>query len=158
VLQAIRELETKEEALKGKIAIAPPPTGAVNPFTTWKPLAKTPDNRIALRMILNRTIESFILDTTDKTATLTLKGVTAKINLKWVGQPQQRGTDGQLLERPLDKFYINGKEQPYLDNVVIWQSPENFKDSKLLTLVLMGCVINHIAMKAPHSLPAPPKP
>jgi DNA invertase Pin-like site-specific DNA recombinase len=152
VLQTLRELETQEEELKAKIAIAPPP-GGPNPFSNWKPLAQTPDNRIKLRMILKQAIESLVIDTDAKTARLTLRGLPTNLSLKWAGPKQRRDEAGVLEEKQIDKFYINDKEQPYLDNVVIWESAENIKDQCKLMDVVLRCAISNITMNADISKP-----
>jgi len=145
-LQVIRDLELKADTLKQRIESTP--ASNTNPFSNWTPLPNTPDNRIKLRMILGMAIESLVVDGASKSATLKLKKLPVCLQLQWKSSPRVRRDDRRFEPRVLDSLYINGKPQPYLDNVVIWESPENVKDTCTLMDIVLKTAISTITMNA----------
>jgi DNA invertase Pin-like site-specific DNA recombinase len=147
VLKSIKELEAKQGELKEKLALAVP-AASPNPFANWQPLENNRDNRIKVRLLLRRAIESLVVNMDTQRATLKLAKLPVTLDLAWSREPHLRGKNGALLPRKQETFAINGREQPYLDNVVIWKSPENITDPKKLMHIVWSSAIRNITMNA----------
>ncbi len=113
--KSLADLEAKQDALTQEIeALAA--TVQDDRLTGWTKVEKNDENRLRLSAILASEIDRIVIDADKKKAVLTMKGNgAAKWQISW----------GPGRNNPNTGFYFEGEFNPYADNLLVWESPEN---------------------------------
>jgi DNA invertase Pin-like site-specific DNA recombinase len=119
----LNALETKAAALKRQIETLSA-TIQGNPLADWQPVAPTIENRLRLQAILANEIDSLTIDAENLRAILELKEVRGRkprFELAW----ERTGANHAKKELANSAFLLNGNQEAYLDQVLVWQSDQN---------------------------------
>lgn len=119
----LNALETKQAALKRQIESL---TATIknNPLEAWQQVPMTVENRLRLQAILLNEIEALTIDAGKRTAKLTLKEPQCSFDIAWESKAANHVKKDPASEGFRSSAF-DGGESPYLDDVLVWQSPRN---------------------------------
>jgi hypothetical protein len=124
---------TKEIALKRKIESLAA-TIKEKPLANWQQIENTPEKRLRLQSVLSDAIEYLTIDAGKRAAILSIKDPACSFQIQW---PKSTGTNGTTKNPANTYFYCDAFKNPmeYLDDVLVWKSPQNIKFQDLDNLV-----------------------